>query len=103
MRESPSGLRYFVDETFEPPAREKGPLLRKIQLTNGPEDQEEDIQNGHYETPKALQQALGKKATRLRLFFRDLRTKHCLEHTVSFKMLPWAAPKQIDLKSNRGL
>jgi hypothetical protein len=103
MRQSPTGLRYFVDETFEPPAREKGPLLRKIQLTNGPEDQEEEIQNGHYETPKALQQALGKKATRLRLFFRDLRTKHCLEHTVSFKMLPWAAPKQINLNSNRGL
>lgn len=103
MRESPSGLRYFLDETFEVPAREKGPLLRKIQLTNGPEDQEEEIQNGHYETPKALQQALGKKATRLRLFFRDLRTKHCLEHMISFKMLPWAAPKQVDLMSNRGL
>lgn len=103
MRESATGLRYFVDETFDPPTREKGPLLRRVQLTNGPEDQEEDIQNGHYETPKALQQALGKKATRLRLFFRDLRTKHCLEHTVSFKMLPWTAPKQIDFTSNRGL
>lgn len=102
-RQSPTGLQYSVEETFEPPARTKGPLLRRVQLTNGPEDQEEDIQNAHYETPKALQQALGKKATRLRLFFRDLRTKHCLEHMISFQMLPWAAPKQIDLTSNRGL
>jgi hypothetical protein len=103
MRESPTGLRYFVDETSKPPAREKGPLLRRVQLTNGPEDQEEDIQNGRYETPKALQEALGKKATRLRLFFRDLRTKHCLEHRISFKMLPWTAPKQVDLTSTRGV
>ncbi|MBX9785899.1 MAG: hypothetical protein K2Y08_01035 [Alphaproteobacteria bacterium] len=103
LRQSPTGLQYSVEETFEPPTREKGPLLRRVQVTNGPMDQEEDIQNGRYETPKALQQALGKKATRLRLFFRDLRTKHCLEHTVSFKMLPWAAPKQVDLTSNRGV
>ena len=103
LRQSPTGLQYSVDETFEPPARKKGPLLRRVQLTNGPEDQEEDIQNGHYETPKALQEALGKKATRLRLFFRDLRTKHCLEHMISFKMLPWTAPRQVDLTSNRGM
>lgn len=102
MRQSPSGLQYFIDETFEPPTREKGPLLRRVQLTNGPEDQEESLQNGHYETPKILQQALEKKATRLRLFFRDLRTKHCLEHTLSFRMLPWAAPKQVRLP-NRGI
>jgi hypothetical protein len=95
-----TSLPYSVDGTFEPPLREKGPLLRKIQLTNGPEDQEEDIHNGHYETPKALQQALREKTTRVQLFFRDLRTKHCLEHTVILKMNPWSAPKHVNLKSN---
>jgi len=94
---SQTSLSYSVDETFEPPLREKGPLLRKIQLTNGPEDQEEDIHNGHYETPKALQQALREKTTRVQLFFRDLRTKHCLEHTVFLKMHPWSAPKHVNL------
>ncbi|MBX9621072.1 MAG: hypothetical protein K2X28_03435 [Alphaproteobacteria bacterium] len=102
-RQSPTGLRYFADETFEIPTREKGPLLRRIQLMNGPEDQEESLQNRHYETPKALQEALEKKATRLRLFFRDLRTKHCLEQMISFTMLPWSAPKQVDFTSNRGI
>jgi len=99
IRQSPTGLSYSVDETVSPPQRPKGPLLRRIQILNGPDDQEEDIQSRHYETPRALQEALQEKATRLRLFFRDLRTKPRLDHQISLRMSPWSAPKQVSLKS----
>ncbi len=92
---TPSGLTYWrYDDKTPPQARRMGPLLKGIELINGPEDQESDMGACANGSPRALQKALSSKPTRLRLHFKDLRTKETLEHLIPVTMaVPWCVPR----------
>jgi hypothetical protein len=93
---TPSGLSYFkyVDQD-EPENTTPGPLLRGIQLNNGPQEQEALMKRHAYKSLTGLTKALSQRPTRVRVFFKDLRTKERLDHRISIKMAaPWSAPRQ---------
>ncbi len=94
MRQTPSGLSYFrYDDKVPPQARREGQLLKGIELINGPEDQESEMLAYAGKPPGALKKALSDKPTRLRLHFKDLRTKETIEHLIPVTMAaPWRAP-----------
>lgn len=80
MVETPTGIQYLrYDEQMPPPATD-GPLLKGIKLINGPLEQEALMAS---QTSKAsLQKELGKTKTQLRFYFKDQRTKDCIEHEI---------------------
>jgi len=80
LRETASGLQYYRYDTQVPPQGEKGNILRQIELINGPVEQEAEMHR--HKKSSTLKKALSQKPTRLRLYFKDLRTKECLEHTI---------------------
>lgn len=92
---TPSGLLYFrYDDQGQPERTNAGPLLRGIQLTNGPVEQEEEMRRHAYKSPAVLRKALSQNPTRLRLFFKDLRTKERLDHRITARMAAsWSASK----------
>ncbi|MBI2707871.1 MAG: hypothetical protein HYX35_06150 [Proteobacteria bacterium] len=94
MRQTPSGLSYFrYDDTVPLQVRREGHLLKGIELINGPEDQEEEMLAYAGRSTGALEKALSHKSTRLRLHFKDLRTKETIEHLIPVRMAaPWSAP-----------
>lgn len=96
VQRTASGLTYFrYDDQGPGDLGRGGPLLRGVQLINGPEDQEAEMLQHSYQTPLVLKKALEEKPTGLRLFFKDLRTKEQLEHVINMKMAaPWSAPRQ---------
>jgi hypothetical protein len=88
--QTPSGLQYFRYDHMIPPEKSQGPLLRGIELTNGPDVQEEEMLAHGGGSPGALTQTLSQKPTRLRLHFKDLRTKDQMEHVIPVRMAaPW--------------
>lgn len=93
---TPSGLLYYrYDDQGQPERTNAGPLLRGIQLTNGPVEQEEEMRRHAYKSPAVLKKALSQNPTRLRLFFKDLRTKERLDHRITARMAAsWSAPLQ---------
>lgn len=93
--QTPTGLSYFrYDEQGPTEGPSLGPLLRGIQVTNGPYDQEMEMQQHVYKSPAGLKKALSQKPTRIQLFFKDLRTKERLEHSIVVTMAaPWSAPR----------
>jgi len=94
LRRTPSGLEYFCYDAHQPPLRERGPLLRHIELSNGPEEQEAVM--SEQRSRASLLQALAQIPTHVRLYFRDLRTKDQLEHVIPVTAVrPWAAPEQV--------
>lgn len=99
IRQTPTGLLYFSYEDQMPVESHKSDsFLRGIELLNGPLEQESEMR--HYHSPSALRKALSQKPTRLRLFFKDLRTKERLDHEVTIKMaVPWSAPCDVKVKS----
>ena len=96
VSETASGLLYFRYDDKSPPDKLKeGHLLQGIELTNGPEEQEAEIFCHAYRSPLAVQKALSQKPTRLRLYFKDLRTKDKIDHLIPVKMAAsWSAPRQ---------
>lgn len=95
IRKTPSGLMYFRYEEKAPPNMDKGPLLRKVELINGPQEQEVEILKQKETNPQQLKKNLSTKTTHLRLHFKDLRTKDKIHHTISVTMAsPWSAPCQ---------
>jgi hypothetical protein len=99
IRRTPTGLIYFSYEDQMPVESHKfGSLLRGIELVNGPLEQEAEML--HYHSPSALKKGLSQKPTRLRLFFKDLRTKESLDHEMTVKMASsWSAPCDVKVKS----
>ncbi len=95
--QTPSGLTYFrYDDCVPPEGFKRGPLLRGVELTNGPKEQESEILRHAYSSPTIVKKALSQKPTRLRLFFKDLRTKERLEHLISVRMAAaWSTPQQV--------
>ena len=92
-RQTKTGLIYMNYHNKVPLEEHRmGPLLRALELTNGPNEQEAEIIS--HSTPLGLKKALSQKPTRLKLFFKDLRTWESVEHMVSIKMPPWSAPCQ---------
>lgn len=93
--QTPSGLFYFrYDEQTPSESHHYGPLLRGIQLTNGPAEQETEMLKHAYKSPAALKKTLSDNPTGLRLFFRDLRTKERLDHLITVRMAgSWSAPR----------
>lgn len=90
--QTPSGLRYFTYDEQTPPQRERGSLLKRVNVTNGPDEQEKEMCL-HY-SPSELKKALSQKPTRLKVFFRDLRTKERLEHIIRVRMAEaWSPPQ----------
>ncbi len=101
IHQTSSGLTYFTyaDKTPLQETRTT-PFLRGIELINGPEEQEAEIVRHLYKTPSGLKKALSQKPTRLKLFFKDLRTKETLDHVITVRMAAtWAAPQHVVLKS----
>lgn len=96
---TPSGLSYVKYDDQAPPAgMERGPMVRGIHLTYGPEAQEEEMKR--HSSPVAVKKALAENPTHLRIFFKDLRTKEKLEHMISVTLpVPWSAPRQIFVDS----
>jgi hypothetical protein len=97
VAETPSGLLYFrYDDQGPFEGSRQGPLIRRVELRNSPQDQEAEMLQLTGCSPTALTKALEKKPTSLRIFFKDLRTKESLEHLMTVKMaIPWSAPKQV--------
>ncbi len=104
VRQTPSGLTYFTYENQTPPNKFKsGPLLRGIDLSNGPKEQEQEMQRYAYKSPALVKKALSQKPTRLRLFFKDLRTQERMEHLIAVKMAAsWSAPPQCSKEDEKG-
>ncbi|HUX80526.1 MAG TPA: hypothetical protein VMW10_12405 [Alphaproteobacteria bacterium] len=96
VRQTPSGLTYFrYDECAPQEEFRYGPLLRGVDLENGPDEQEAEIGRHAHTSPVEVKKALSQKPTRLRLFFKDLRTKERLEHLIPVRMAAaWSAPTQ---------
>jgi hypothetical protein len=97
VSETPSGVLYFRYDD-QGPGGEKGhgPLIRRIELKNSPQDQETEMLQFTGHPPSALAKALEKRPTGMRIFFKDLRTKESLEHVMTVKMArPWTAPRQV--------
>ncbi|MBY0501452.1 MAG: hypothetical protein K2P93_05565 [Alphaproteobacteria bacterium] len=99
IRKTSTGLTYFSYEDQRPAESHNfGSLLRGIELINGPLEQEASML--HYHSPSALKKGLSQKSTRLRLFFKDLRTKERLDHEMTVKMAAsWSAPVDVEVKS----
>jgi len=95
-----SGLLYYkYDDKFPPDRFKEGHLLRGVEVINGPEEQEAEMFQNAYKSPSALQKALSQNPTRLRLYFKDLRTKDRIDHLISVTMAAsWSAPKQWKLQ-----
>lgn len=93
--QTPTGLSYFrYDDQGPSEGLPYGPVLRGIQLTNGPDDQETTMRQRAYKAPGSLKKALSEKPTRIQLFFKDLRTKERLDHVITVRMAtPWSAPR----------
>ncbi|MBS0272279.1 MAG: hypothetical protein JSR85_06495 [Proteobacteria bacterium] len=88
--QTPSGLRYFTYDEQTPPQRPRGSLLKRIELIHGPDEQEKEMLL--HRTPASLKKALAQKPTRLKVFFKDLRTKERLEHVIYVRMAErWGA------------
>jgi hypothetical protein len=94
--QTPSGLTYFRYDDCAPQEEfKRGPLLRGIELTNGPDEQEAEMGRHAYTSPFVVKKALSQRPTRLRLFFKDLRTKERLDHMIPVQMSEsWSAPRQ---------
>lgn len=99
---NPTGLSYFRYDTQSPIERARSaPLVRGIQLINGPKDQEAEMLKHTYPSPTALKKTMSQKPTHLRVFFKDLRTKERLEHRIEVSMAaPWSAPRQYSVVSS---
>jgi hypothetical protein len=95
IRKTPTGLTYFRYDEKMPPEIDNGPLLKKVELINGPDVQEKEMLKQNHELMETLKKSLSQKATHLRLHFKDLRTKDKIHHTITVTMAePWAAPVQ---------
>ncbi len=99
VQQTPSGLFYLrYDDKVPPQGIKRGPFLRHIELTNGPEEQEAEMRKYALNLPFSLKKALSHQPTRLRLYFKDLRTKERLEHLIPVTMAAsWSAPQQCSL------
>jgi len=91
---SPTGLKYFRYDDQAPAEPSKyEPILKGIELINGPEDQEKELSQQSFTAPSLVEKAISQKPTRLRLFFKDLRTKERIDHTITIKMAEaWTVP-----------
>ncbi len=91
---TPTGLTYFsYDDQLPSDSFKGGPLLKQIELTNGPEDQETEMRKQTYTSFDLIKQAVSRRSTRIRLVFKDLRTKERLEHSITVKMAEaWSVP-----------
>lgn len=90
LQKTPTGVTYYrYDEAVPIAMQQTGPLLKRIELTNNPDEQ---MEGAHlHQTLSGLKKALSQKPTRLKLFFKDLRTKEQLEHTIRVSS-EWSAP-----------
>lgn len=88
-----SGLRYYrYDDQTPPKLFMHHRILRGIELTNGPQDQEDHLVNQTFKSRRDIETELSKNATRLRFYFNDIRTKERLEHSIMVRMAePWAS------------
>lgn len=98
VQKTPSGVSYFsYDDQLPPVLSQGGNLLKKLTLTHGPDDQEKALRGCQGYAKSHALQLLNSLSTRLCLYFKDLRTKETLEHTISVTMAaPWSAPCQWD-------
>ncbi|MBY0292993.1 MAG: hypothetical protein K2W92_06890 [Alphaproteobacteria bacterium] len=101
IHQTPSGLPYFTYADKTPLSETKTtPFLRGVELINGPEEQEMEMIKHIHKTPSELKKALSQKPTRLKLFFKDLRTKEIREHVITVRMAStWSAPQHVVIKS----
>ncbi|MBA3813255.1 MAG: hypothetical protein H0X26_01990 [Alphaproteobacteria bacterium] len=93
--QTPSGLSYYrYDDQGAVESYHDGPLVKGIQVINGPHDQEVEMREHLYKSPAGLQKALSQMPTRIQLFFKDMRTKERLDHRIVVRMAtPWSAPR----------
>lgn len=100
---TPSGLSYFRYDEQQPPTYvERSPVLKNVQLTHGPTDQEAKMLENTYSSPESLQKTLTQNSTRLQLFFRDMRTRERLDHLIRVRMASgWSAPFQYPVFSRQ--
>ncbi len=91
---TPSGIQYFrYDDQCPPNTFQRSSILHRIELKNGPLEQEEQLVSQTYESAKQIDKALRNHATRIRLYFKDLRTRERLEHHINVKVAtPWGPP-----------
>ncbi len=89
--ETASGLRYYRYDDQTPPKHFKHHrILRGIELTHGPQEQEDQLVNQTFKSRKDIEKELAKNATSLRLYFNDIRTNERLEHSITVRMAePW--------------
>jgi hypothetical protein len=98
-KQTKTGLIYTrYDHKVPLEAHRMHPLLRAIELKNGPDEQESEIFS--HSTSSGLKKALSQKSTKLKLFFNDLRTQDRVDCTIPVQMMPWSAPCQCLIAKN---
>jgi hypothetical protein len=99
VQETPTGQKYLrYDEKGPPLASSRAPLAKRVEVDHNPIEQEKEMRQCSRKTTEDLQKSLSKKATQVRSFLKDIRTKERISHTIPVTLPhPWSAPRQVDL------